>query len=254
MFKKGSLLGILITLKSKSYFLHINMPLNVNRDANELIFPHEGGECVFLDNPFCGTALECMKQIDRAGLARPSASETVSLIHSCVQNPKGERESVILSRFAAGEKTELFWGDTGCLYLPESSEAYQNGVIFWEGVEFTEEGEVRYDKSKLIEKLGQGDKNVRFAAFGESTGWYYPPEGLEFHSSVKAMLGKEGAKKLVELGKFYDPREFYLGIFENIEHEHAGIFSFYAPGHFIVRAYSPSKYETGYSYGKVNKK
>lgn len=159
--------------------------------------PHEGGELSFQYPAFRGTYLNVAEQIDKEKLKRPSSAETASLVYHAWKNPKEQYSQEILSIL----KHSGFWEFTGNLYLPNSNEEINNGVILETNPKLVM-GILEMNKSSLVQKLNKKNPLVKFVPFGykikEQT-W----RELEKNDYIIARYGKEGAQKIAEIASKY---------------------------------------------------
>jgi len=159
--------------------------------------PHERGELTFQHPAYRGTAENVSEQIDKAGLKRPTSSETASLVYDAFQNPEGEYESEIIKIL----KNNLLWEFTGNLCLLKSNDEVNNGVILETNSNFAI-GRLNMNKQSLIKRLQENDSLVKFVPFGYKMGEQTPLE-LVKNPYIIARYGEEGADNIAEVASKY---------------------------------------------------
>ena len=196
-----------------------------------LTIPHTGGKLAFEYPAFKGTYTNVVNSIDKAGLKRPSSSETASLIYGAWKSPDEKYSSEIISIL----KNNWFWEFTGNLYLPKSNgpkgvssgEEISNGVIldldsqnlkFENGPNGISSGvKLRMNKNSLVQRLKENDPLVKFVPFGFKTGEQTWQE-LEKNDYIQKRYGKEGAEKIAEIASKYKNNP-YVNIFNSVNKE-----------------------------------
>ena len=174
--------------------------------------PHNGKEISFQFPQFKGNYGDVAEKIDRAGLKRPSSSETASLVYDAFKNPKGEYESEIIRIL----KDSWLWEFTGNLYLPKSNKEINNGVILDLSPEI-KDGRLVMNKSSLVKRLEEDDPNIKFVPFGYKIGIQDVSE-LGRNPYVLARYGEEGAQKIAEIASEYKEKPG-LWSFDSVDEE-----------------------------------
>jgi hypothetical protein len=214
--------GVLTDKKNLSLWEYIQKRLN---KRTELTVPHSDSELSFICPPIGGHYIRVGNKIDRKGLYKPTAAETVSLVYEAYQ--KREREfwkvreilkdnmswlkllSLLLpSPFSKGYC--WLWMFTGNLYVPNE------GVYIQDNPPVIDK-EIHMKKEELVEKLESGDRSVRFVPFGFKIEEQTPSE-LEKNPYIVGLVGEEGAEKLAEIVEKYF-KEFYVLNFNNVDNE-----------------------------------
>jgi len=171
-----------------------------------LIVPHERREISFQYPAFKGTYVNIAEQIDKAGLKRPSSSETASLVYEAWKNPDEKYSKEIIQIL----KDNWFLEFTGNLYLPKSNEKINNGVILDldpQNLKFDEKRRLIMDKDSLIKRLESNDPLVKFVSFEFKIG---EQSLIEFQKNpyIQARYGEEGAEKITEVASKYKNSAF----------------------------------------------
>ena len=169
-----------------------NTGLKFVEKRTELYAPHRGGRTTFL-HPHYGpnTYAHVASTIEQDGLAAPTLSETISLVHAAFHS--NDKYSMEIRKLM---NDQWLWGFTGIHYIPlegayiEPHPRIKNGMPFME-------------KDDLVRRLEAHDPAVRFVPFGFRTG-EMPPLELAKNPFIQALAeGEEGAEKLAEIADYH---------------------------------------------------
>lgn len=189
--------------------------MEVKTEKNYLTgIAHRGKEITFEYFPFKGAYGEVAEQIDKAGLLRPTSSQTASLYYHVRKNPKGKYEGGILREL--GNPPYVWLEFTGNLFLPKSNEEVNNGVILEDNPTIIN-GELVMNKNSLIKRLYKSDPLVRFVSFGYKIGKQSSSE-LRKNPYILARYGEEGAEKIADIASHFSQLP-WLSSFDSVQKE-----------------------------------
>lgn len=227
--------------------------MEIKEGKTYLTVPHKGGKLTFQYPAFMGYAQDVANEIDEKGLRRPNSPETASLVYDAFQNSKGKYESEIVNIL------ENYWFRefTGNLYLPESNEEINNGVIIDNSPKL-EDGKIfviNY-KNNLIKKLHENDPNVKFVPFGFKTGGQSLIE-LKKNPYIIARYGEEGAEKIAEVASKYKLNPNLQSFIHPINKEEirlSALYSYFGDSSLKIDGINWNIDRLGHSFGIVDEK
>ena len=181
----------------------------IERRETRIIVPHLNGELTAVHPFLKGTYFHLARQIDKAGLQRPTMAQTASLVHDAYSNPN---EDPIHNEIKKIMKKDYFYAFNGLLYTPE-------GVYVQDNPEFSKEAKSADDlvmnEQNLQSRLSSNDPSIRFVPYGFKIEEQTYQE-LEKNPLVIALAGKEGAEKLAYIASQHKSKP-YLFALENVK-------------------------------------
>ena len=178
--------------------------LRVTEGRTLLTVDHNGQDLTFVYPSFGpGNYSDVGKQIQQAGLEKPTMAHTSSLVHAAFNSDdKYSKEIKDILR------DKWLWAYTGILYVPNKGAYVQND-------QQVENNNILMDESELVKKLEANDQKVRFVPFGFKIGEMTPIQ-LGKNSYVIALAGEEGAQKLSEVADKFNKKPF-LYSFDSVD-------------------------------------
>jgi hypothetical protein len=225
------------------------MKARKNKGRMELTVPHERGEITFAYPEFGpGTYFDIGEEITKRGLARPTIAQTISLIYDAWQTP----EKPFCERVIG-----LTNHDRNLLGFNEIRYVRDKGAYIIDLPEFEENEGMLLDTGILEDRIKQGDTRIRFVPFGYRTNYQTIPQ-LRRNLFIIKLAGKEGVKKLVEIGKMYRRKPLVwasdLGSMRENEKERIAAFGISGGGEGIhrVTSYFNEEPSVGMNIGSIH--
>ena len=154
----------------------------------ELTVPHERGNLIVAHSQYKGTRAQVETQMNQAGLRMPTSAETASLVYDAFLDKDNKYSQEIRQTL----KDAWLWEREGNLYLAKNPGAEVHDGVIIANPELVD-GQMVMDRSSLVQRLQDGDKDVRFV-----------PNGAGFEQKyLTARYGEEGADKIDEVAKNY---------------------------------------------------
>jgi len=221
----------------------------IERGETRIIVPHLNGELTAVYPFLQGNYFDLARQIDKAGLQRPTIAQTASLVHDAYSNPN---EDPIHNEIKKIMKKDYFYAFNGLLYTPE-------GVYVQDNPEFSKEAKSADDlvmnEQNLQSRLSSNDPSIRFVPYGFKIEEQTYQE-LEKNSLVIALAGKEGAEKLAYIASQHKSKP-YLFALENVKKpikRGAGLYSGWYVGRLGIDGVGRGSNASGCSFGVRSQK
>ncbi len=179
------------------------LTLRKEKGVDYVDVPYKDSSISFRAKPFGpDTYANLDQQIKKAHLLRPTAAQTIALVHAAWHDPQGKYAQEIIQRL----RERFFWAFNGLLYEPQDK-----GVYIQARPTLTK-GRVIMDRNNLVKRLEAQDPSVRFVPFVDYKTGEHTPSALAENKFVQALATLEGAEKLAKIAETYpsEPRVYAL--------------------------------------------